>query len=126
MDRPYHSDGFSLVEVLVALALLSGTLALSYQVLADRAVSARTIEARTIARLHLQSLTDQLGILITLDEGQQSGTFDDGYRWSVTVAPHEGAAKLPDFVTRHITLRVEWENGRALSVSTQRLVRSSQ
>ena len=110
MDRPYHSDGFSLVEVLVALALLSGTLALSYQVLADRAVSARTIEARTIARLHLQSLTDQLGTLITLDEGRQSGRFDDGYHWSVTVTSQAQPGDLPDFVTRNITLRVEWSS----------------
>ena len=111
------NDGFSLLEVLVALAILSGVLAVTYPMLSGQAVFARTSEARTMARLHLRSTMDQLGITIPLTLGEQKGMLDDNYSWSVEIAPYSAAGALPEFDLRAVNVTLRWGGKRSLSAS---------
>ena len=103
--RERNRKGFTLLEVLVSLAILSATLIMAYQVTSGSIAAGERGEAWTTASLlgeaKLREVTD------TFQEVQETeGTFpdpDDGYSWRLTVkqALHADA--------REVYLSVFWE-----------------
>jgi len=104
--RTFCTQGFTLLEVLVSLAILSATLITAYQVTSGALAAEKRAEAWTTAILlgeeKLQEVTE------TFPETQETnGTFPDPhkeYAWSLVVKQ----ALHPD--AREVYLTVSWDN----------------
>jgi general secretion pathway protein I len=108
--------GYTLIEVLVAFAILALALTLLLGTLSGAARQVRWADEAGRAALHARSLLDQLGVGETLRPGQRSGDFEDGrYRWSLDVRPYQDPAlPPPDRIDPaaprllQLALRVQW------------------
>ena len=111
--------GYTLIEVIVAFALLAGALTLLLGTLSGALRQVRWSGDAGRAALHAQSLLDQVGVGEPLRPGMRSGEFDDGrYRWTLVVARWTDPA-LPAGVPRdpnasqllELELGVQWGEG---------------
>lgn len=83
-----RQHGYSLIEVIVAFALLALALTLLLGTLSGASRQVRWSADAGRAALHAQSLLDTVGVGEPLQPGSREGEFDDGrYRWSLRVAP---------------------------------------
>jgi general secretion pathway protein I len=84
--------GFTLVEVVVAFAIVTIVLAALYQAVAGayRAYAQVQVREQTLAlaRAHLETL----GIEAPLQSGESTGTYTTGVAWHLTVEPLETAS----------------------------------
>lgn len=132
--RPRAQAGYTLIEVIVAFALLALALALLLGTLSGATRQVRWAGDAGRAALHAQSLLDRQGIDAPIRAGQQSGDFDGGrYRWSLDTRPWVDP-DLPPATTPStpgsqrlyaLTLAVEWGDGgprQRLVLDTLRLV----
>ncbi|MEL1266140.1 type II secretion system protein XpsI [Pseudoxanthomonas putridarboris] len=86
---PRPQQGFTLIEVIVAFALLALALTLLLGSLSGASRQVRQAEDSSRATLHAQSLLAQLGVGEPLRPGPQEGRFDGGrYQWTLQVAPY--------------------------------------
>lgn len=80
--------GYSLIEVIVAFALLALALTLLLGTLSGATRQVRWSGDAGRAALHAQSLLATVGVGAPLEAGQREGEFDDGrYHWSLQVSP---------------------------------------
>jgi general secretion pathway protein I len=81
--------GYTLIEVIVAFAILALALTLLLGTLSGAAKQVHWSEQAGRAALHAQSLVDQTGVAESLRAGHREGAFEDGrYRWTMDVAPY--------------------------------------
>lgn len=127
---PARQHGFTLIEVIIAFAVLALALTLLLGTLSGSAREVRDSADAGRAALHAQSLLDQVGIGGALAPGSRDGEFEDGrYRWHLRVDPYvdptqrqrdtidPGAARLMQLV-----LHVEWgESGPRQRLDLQSL-----
>ncbi len=79
--------GFTLIEVVVAFALLAFALTLLLGAMTRATTQVRNAEHAGRAALHAQSLLHQVGIGEPLVPGTREGVLEDGrYRWTLQVA----------------------------------------
>jgi general secretion pathway protein I len=89
--------GFSLLEVIVAFALLAGALTLLLGTMSGAARQVRHSADAGRAALHAQSLLSQLGVGEPLGPGRDQGDFDDGrYQWALDVHPWKDVTQPTD------------------------------
>lgn len=133
--RLRRQRGYTLIEVIVAFALLALALTLLLGTLSGAARQVRWSGDAGRAALHAQSLLDQMGVGTPIEPGQDHGEFEDGrYRWSLVIAPWEDPGLPPEALEPaggafnrlyELTLAVEWGEGRPgerLQLRTLRLV----
>ncbi|KJV35450.1 prepilin-type N-terminal cleavage/methylation domain-containing protein [Luteibacter yeojuensis] len=87
---PLHrrrAGGFSLLEVIAAIAVLAIAFAALMQVAGSAMSLTARANERTQAALRARSLLDGAFIMDPIQEGSSEGRFDDTYRWRMTVAP---------------------------------------
>ncbi|MCP5364164.1 MAG: type II secretion system protein [Hyphomicrobiales bacterium] len=120
--------GFTLLEVLVAFTIMALILGAVLQVFAGGLRDSALAKEYSIAALHAQSTLAVAVSDPSLLEGSESGEFDDGYRWRITVAPFDDAlvendAARPLFAQR-ISVAVSWGGlrERSLTLTTLRIV----
>ena len=78
--------GFTLLEVLVAFALLAGAAVVLLAMLSNGLRDVSNAERHGEAALHARSLMDNFGRMERLRPGGRNGTLDDGrYRWALEV-----------------------------------------
>ncbi|WP_255516406.1 type II secretion system protein XpsI [Luteimonas suaedae] len=127
--------GYTLIEVLVAFAVLALALTLLLGTLSGATRQVRWSADAGRAALHAQSLLAQVGVGEVLQPGRSDGTFDDGrYRWVLEVAPYidpalPPAATADPFAPQMLALQltVAWGQGGArerLQVQSLRLVQA--
>jgi general secretion pathway protein I len=88
MNGPNSQRGFTLIEVIVAFAVLALALAIVLGTLSNASRQVRWSDDAGRAALHAQSLLDDTGVVQALVPGRREGTFEDGrYRWTLDVAP---------------------------------------
>lgn len=117
--RPVASQrGYTLIEVIVAFALLALGLTLLLGTLSGSTRQVRWAADAGRATLHAQSLLDTVGIIEPLQPGQRTGDFDDGrYRWVLSISPWQDPAlvNLPqapgDPPLYELDLAVQWGSG---------------
>jgi general secretion pathway protein I len=100
----HRSHGFSLLEVIAAIAVLSIAFAALMQVAgASLNLTARAGE-RTQAALWARSLLDSVYVIDPVREGISQGRFDTRYSWRLAVTPWqpEGAAPTENDSTRRM------------------------
>ncbi len=113
-----HARGFSLVELVAAVALFALAFAILMQVAGASMKSTRQSMLQTHAALWAQSKLDELGVAERLKEGIDAGRFDDTYRWQLDVRKIEGPPSesgLQEIVPvdlYRVELTVEWDDGR--------------
>ena len=119
-QRGCSQRGYSLIEVIVAFALLALALTLLLGTLSGATRQVRWSGEAGRAALHAQSLLDTVGIGEPLQPGQLEGQFDDGrYRWSLQVdrwadplvAAAPGTAGPASRELRELVLTVQWGDG---------------
>jgi general secretion pathway protein I len=98
---PRSRRGFTLIEVIVAFAVLALALTLVLGTLSNASRQVRWSDDAGRAALHAQSLLDDTGVAQALVPGRSEGTFEDGrYRWTLEIEPwrepaREGADTAP-------------------------------
>ena len=113
-----RQNGYTLIEVIVAFALLALALTLLLGTLSGAVRQVRWTGDAGNAALHAQSLLDTVGFGSPLEPGRSDGEFEGGrYRWSLAIAPWE--EPLPPNVPRtpaanrlyQVALSVQWGGG---------------
>ncbi|MDQ3270465.1 MAG: prepilin-type N-terminal cleavage/methylation domain-containing protein [Pseudomonadota bacterium] len=110
--------GYTLIEVIVAFALLALALTLLLGTLSGAVRQVRWSGDAGRAALHAQSLMDTVGVGQNLLPGRRDGQFDAGrYRWELTIEPWDEplppnapvVPRAPGFHRLYeIALSVEW------------------
>jgi general secretion pathway protein I len=123
--RRKRQPGFTLIEILVALAILAVALGALFQAFST-GLRATAVTGRQGAAIMLaQSLLDRIGQDIPLAAGEQAGVGEDGLRWSIAIAPSplispERRADSP-LQPFDVVVTVAADGGRPLSLTTLRL-----
>ena len=84
----HRPRGFTLIEVIIAFALLALALTLLLGSMSGAAKQIRHADDAGRATLHAQSMLTQLGVGEALQPGRSDGELDNGrYRWSLVITP---------------------------------------
>lgn len=124
--RRSRQAGFTLIEVLVALAVVAATIAAIGSVVAVSTRGVRSIEQRLAFRETLRAMLTSLPDRRVLVEGNSSGD-TMGYQWRIDVAPFianfvDPRAPSP-WVPEAVVLRVRSPSGQLVQINTVRLRR---
>jgi general secretion pathway protein I len=93
---PRGQRGYTLIEVVVAFALLAFAMTLLLGSLTNATKQVRASSDFGRAALHAQSLLDQAGVGEALAVGQRDGDIEDGrYHWEMNVTPFHDPAAPP-------------------------------
>lgn len=131
MSRRSCSDsaGFTLIEALVALAIIAVVLGTIGSVIATTVKGTRAIDQRLALAGTAETLLADLPARSLLKPGRRSGELA-GSRWRVDVAPMNAPGGDPAgdrFVPLAVNLRLQRVDGSAIQVTTVKLVpRASQ
>ena len=131
---PSHrrARGYTLIEVIVAFALLALALTLLLGTLSNSARQVHWADGAGRATLYAQSLLDQVGIGEPLQAGTRSGSFEnERYRWTLQVRPYVEPGMPRPATTADgaqlfaLDLELDWGDSAAqrLQVHTLRLSR---
>jgi general secretion pathway protein I len=127
--RPPSSSsgrGFTLIEVLVAFAILALTLAALMQVFTAGLRSADAVDRHLMATMLARSILDDLGAEIPIITGERSGEIEQGYRWTVRIRPSAAipSVAIADWVQTAYEIQVEvtWNDRPITRLTTLRLV----
>ncbi len=90
--RPKRNSGFTLIEVLIAFAILALVLGVVFRTLSTGLSHERTAGLVTARILEARSILDRLGADVALEEGTIEGRLATGEPWTLTVSLIEPAA----------------------------------
>ena len=126
MSRKSCSDvaGFTLIEALVALAIVAAVLSSIGAVIATTVRGTRSIDQRLALTGATETLLAELPARNLLKAGRQSGELA-GHRWRIDVAPlnaDSDVAQNQRFVPLAVNMRLQAPGGPAIEVTTVRLV----
>lgn len=103
-----RQHGYSLIEVVVAFALMALAAVLLLGSLSGAARQVRNADVQGRAALHAQSLLATVGIEAPLAAGRQQGEWEQGhYRWTLDVAPYAEPHQT-DSRLWQLDLQVRW------------------
>jgi type II secretion system protein I len=96
--RASGEEGFTLLEVLIAFAVLALMLVPILQIFGGGIGSSQTARGYAMAALLARSKLAELATGATFAEGETSGTFEggEGYRWRTTIARDTSPISLPE------------------------------
>ena len=123
MIRPRRDAGFTLIETVVALAILGLGLAALIRIFGDVLDRNFQSESRAKAASLAQSMEARLGLDLPITPGLSSGTFDNGYRWQLEISPYgdtEDRAAWP-ISPYEVLVTVSWPFGagyRSVTLTT--------
>jgi general secretion pathway protein I len=129
-----RSAGFTLLEVMLAFVIFALSFATVLEIMAASMHGVGRAKDDTEVALLAQTLMDQVGIEIPVEEGEYSGTNMDRYRWKMGVSLYDAGtetesqgmstqelADLSGIELYRVDLYVDWETGkreRSLHFST--------
>jgi general secretion pathway protein I len=125
-----RDDGFTLLEVLVALAIAALALGVLFRAGGGGLLSLNTAgryeEAVSRAKSHLAALGSDVGFM----EGNFDGDDGDGYRWRLHIAPvatsRSTSSDVASVTLYAIQVTISWTEGgmdREVELRSERLVR---
>jgi general secretion pathway protein I len=118
--------GFTLVEIIVALAILALSLSVLFFVISNGVVQTGRAEVAAEATSLAQSLLAEVGVSRPLRNGQSAGQFDTGLSWRLRMEPYVGTSdprQLPVNAYR-VSAEVFWRDGgedKSVVLTTLRL-----
>lgn len=113
-------SGFTLVEVVVALAILAMSLGILLSVISNGIRQSDRAEKLARAGSLAQSLLAKLGTELPIQEGQIGGELAEGFRWRVDAEPYGDATDQQYWpvAAYAVSVRVLWgENLQERSVT---------
>jgi general secretion pathway protein I len=116
--------GFTLIEALVALAIIAAVLTSIGMVIGTTVRGTRAIDQRLALNGAAETVLANLPARNALKPGRQTGQLA-GHRWRIDVAPVNAAvadAPAGRFVPLAINMRMQGPGGAAIQVTTVRLV----
>ncbi len=121
--------GFTLIEALVALAIVAAVLSSIGAVIGTTVKGTRSIDQRLALTGTAESVLAALPPRSLLKPGRQSGQLA-GHRWRVDVSPINAASAsdaepIQRFVPLAVNVQVQAPGGPALQITTVRLVPKS-
>lgn len=123
--RPHDSAGFTLIEVLVALAVVAASISAIGALVAVSMRGTQSIERRVAFRETLRSIVP-LADRHDLQPGRATGT-TAGYGWRIDVAPYVSNLVDPRTATpwqpQSVVITVRSPSGQLLRIETIRLRR---
>jgi general secretion pathway protein I len=128
-DRSFE-NGFTLMEILVAISVLAIALVVILQLFSGGLKSGRISDAYTLGVFHAEEKMDEILLSESLIPGITEGEFEDGYRWRATieqvVQTEEEASKLPLDMFQ-IRVAVSWDHdmageGKHVELSTLKVI----
>lgn len=125
-----YEQGFSLLEIMVAFAILAGVLGVIYQVFSTGMRSVNVVSHYTEATRLAESLLEEYSATLSTADVEQSGTSsDERYHWSVTTGAFQVDELFEDvpqaYSAIEVAVRVSWSNGsksREVNLKTLRLL----
>jgi type II secretion system protein I len=122
-----REDGFTLVELLVSLAILAVALGVLFSAISSSLDRTRKERDDALAASLVQSLLARTGTDRPLRAGEDGGTYSNGMEWRLAIAPFGNADDSKAWNLRAFRVRatVSWtDNGqvRSKSLSTIRLL----
>ena len=123
-ERSRSADrGFTLLEVLVAFAILAVSLAFLMHVIANVVGRTGEADARAGALQIAQSLVDRVGIDRPLEDGIADGESGSRYRWQLKIEPYGDEEDRENWpVAAHeVTVTVSWGDHGDIALSTLKL-----
>ncbi len=104
------AEGFTLIEMIVALAILSISLGVLFGAFSQDMDRQRLNRAQLGARLLAQALLDQSAVSDAQTIGNRHGVAPDGLSWTVAAAPYGGPddRKAWRAAPARVTATVEW------------------
>src|SRR3990172_3989156 len=121
--KPSGGAGFTLLEVMIALAILGMTFAFAMELLATGVRSAKTSEDYVQAALLARQKVAQVAVLRSTDGEADGGEFGGGFRWVSEVHPLPQEEELPARLYQ-VRVRVTWPGRRgekSLDLYTMRM-----
>jgi general secretion pathway protein I len=128
-EHARRQNGFTLLETLVAMMILSIALVIIFQQFSGALNAGHTSKSHTLAVWHAREKMDELLLHETLSEEIQEGDFGDGYRWRYRIEPanSDSQLNLEGVATFTISVRVSWKQGQKtknMEISTLALAKS--
>jgi general secretion pathway protein I len=126
MSRRRREAGFTLIETVVALTILSLGLVALVPVFGEVLDRDFRSDSQAVAASLAQSLTARLGVDLPLTAETKSGSFGNGYRWEVAVQPYGDAEDRAAWVLApyQVQVTIRWSVGtdeRSITLTTLRL-----
>src|SRR5262245_25109474 len=124
-NRETRSRGFTLIEVLVAFAILAVALTALFQLFSSGLGAIGSAERHSMATMLARSLLDDVGAEIPLVPGERRGNLDDGFSWLVrierssTTGPAAAGGDL--YIPYDVAVEISWGRGHALTLTTLRI-----
>ena len=115
------SGGFTLLEVMLAFVIFALSFAAVLEIMAGSIRGVRRASDDTQTALLAQSIMDQVGLEIPLEEGGFSGIEMDRFQWQLDIYPHtlgdgdaytQELAEMSGIELYQVVLDVDWETGR--------------
>jgi general secretion pathway protein I len=116
--------GFTLVEIIVALAILALSLNVILPAISDALWRTAEAEAQAEAASLARSLLAQAGSAVSLNNGAAAGEFENGFRWRLQVTPYGSADQAAPVRAYRVAAEVVWgepSREQSLTLSTLRL-----
>ncbi len=121
MWRKWNKEGFTLIEVIVAMAILGISLVMVMQLFSMGLKSAKASCDYTIAVVHAKDKLEELSQTLVND----SGEFEDGFQWETTVEDYkeleENIYKLKKIIVK-ITWPQTSEKPKSLDMVSVKMV----
>ena len=121
--------GFTIIEVLVAIAVVAVVLSAIGAVVSSTTRSVRSLEQHVVLMETARSVTAGLRAREPLAESALSGQMY-GNRWQIGVSPMADGPILPDsrstWIPQMVTIRVQTPSGATVDIKTVRLQRRRQ
>ncbi len=119
--RRQSRDGFTIIEVLVALAVVAGSLAAIGSVIAVTARGARSLEQRVALLQTARAIETGLPGRDQLAAGHFGGEVA-GHQWRVSVSPFAaGGSNDSAWIPQLVTTRVQAPSGGVIELNTARI-----
>ena len=97
MNLRRRARGFTLIEVILAFALLALGLTILLGILSGATKQVRWADDAGRAALHAQTLLAQQGVGEALERGHKEGDFENGrYRWTLDIEPWRDPSLVSD------------------------------
>ena len=131
MKIPYNARtrqlGFSLLEVLVAFAILAISMGVILQSYSTGVRGIALSEEYTKAVDLAESQLAQVGVTIPLEVGVSEGDFAEKYHWSVSINSADDLVPAEStLLPLEVEIRVSWQDGReqrSVDLATLKLTR---
>lgn len=125
MNKRHRRRGFTLIEVLVAFAILAMALAAMFQLFSGGLGAIGTAERYSMATMLARSVLDDVGAEIPLIPGEQGGDLDDGFSWLVRIERSATINAVPSaeqlYVPYDVAVEISWGRGHTFTLRTLRL-----